>query len=65
MFDAYVFQPYVNANSDIRSFSDLNGRVINTSRAGSGTDVIFRGLAESLGIEPKDITNVSPARPTT
>lgn len=62
MFDPYVFQPYVDARSDIKSLSDLNGKVINPSRAGSGTDGILRGLVAALGIEPKSITNVSPAQ---
>ncbi len=62
MFDPYVFQPYVDARSDIKSLSDFNGKVINPSRAGSGTDGILRGVVKTLGIKPSKITNVSPAQ---
>jgi TRAP transporter TAXI family solute receptor len=62
MFVPYVFQIYADARSGIKTLSDLNGKIVNPSRAGSGTDVIFQGIVKTLGIKPKQITHVSPAQ---
>lgn len=62
MFDPNVFQLYTDARSDIRTLSDLNGKIVNPSRAGSGSDTIMRGVIKALGLKPKDIVNVSPAQ---
>lgn len=60
LMDQYVFQLYTDAKSDVKTLSDLNGRTVNPSRAGSGTDIFLRGIIDSLGIKPKEIVNVSP-----
>ena len=62
MFDPNVFQLYTDASSDIHSLSDLSGHVVNPSRAGSGSDMILRGIVAALNLEPADIVNVSPAQ---
>jgi uncharacterized protein len=60
MFVPFVFQMYTDARSSIKSLDDLNGKIINPSRAGSQTDVVLRALVKTFGLKPKQITNVSP-----
>jgi NitT/TauT family transport system substrate-binding protein len=45
------------ARSDIRSIADLKGKVVGTSRAGSGSDFALRRLLSKLKLVPgKDVT---------
>ena len=60
MFVPFVFQMYTDARSNIKTLDDLNGKIMNPSRAGSQTDVVLRGLVKTFGLKPKQITNVSP-----
>lgn len=62
MFVPFVFQMYTPADSGINSLQDLNGKVVNPSRAGSQTDVVFRAMVKTFGLKPKQITNLSPAQ---
>jgi len=62
MFDPNVFQLYTPASSKVKSLSDLNGHVVNPSRAGSGSDTILRGIVSALGLKPEKIVNVSPTQ---
>jgi len=42
----------------IRSIDDLNGRIVNLSKRGSGADVVGRDIIKLFGIKPKKITNL-------
>ena len=62
MFVPFVFQMYADARSNIKTLDDLNGKIINPSRAGSQTDVVLRALVKTFNLKPKQITNVNPAQ---
>lgn len=58
--DPFALQFYTPANSGIKSIYDLEGKHVNLSKAGSGTDNWARRVFEELGITPSRISNVSP-----
>jgi TRAP transporter TAXI family solute receptor len=57
--DAFALQFYALEDSGIKSIYDLDGKRVNLSRAGSGTDTWARRVFDMIGIEP-NIVNVSP-----
>lgn len=59
--DSFALQFYALKESGIDSIDDLNGKSVNLSKAGSGTDMQARKLFEQLGIKPSKIFNVSPS----
>lgn len=61
VFGANVIQIYASRKSGIKSLGDINGRSANPSRRRSGSDLIFRGMMDTLGIKPVRITNQNPA----
>ena len=61
IFDSSVIQLYTNRRSGIKTFSDLNGKSVNPSRAKSVSDTIFRRLIKVLDVKPAKITNVNPS----
>lgn len=58
--DPFALQFYTLADSGIKSIYDLEGKSINLSKAGSGTDNWARRVFEEFGIKPGRISNVSP-----
>jgi len=46
------------AGSGITELDDLNGRIVNLSKKGSGADITGRKIIETLGLEPAKITNL-------
>ncbi|MTI95972.1 MAG: TAXI family TRAP transporter solute-binding subunit [Firmicutes bacterium] len=59
-FDSFVLQFFALESSGISSIEDLEGKHINLSRAGSGTDTWARRVLEAAGITPDRISNLSP-----
>jgi len=62
MFVPFVFQMYTDARSNIKTLHDFDGKIVNPSGAGSQTDIVFRAMMQTLGVKPKQVTNVSPAQ---
>lgn len=60
VLDNFVLQFYAK-DSNIKSIKDLNGKRVNLSNAGSGTDTWGRRVFEQFGIKPAKISNVSPS----
>ena len=58
--DSFALQFYAMDGRGIRSIRDLEGKHVNLSRAGSGTDTWARRVFEELGITPSRISNVGP-----
>lgn len=58
--DSFALQFYTIDGNGITSIYDLNGKHVNLSRAGSGTDSWARRVFDKLGITPSRISNVNP-----
>ncbi|HHW05970.1 MAG TPA: TAXI family TRAP transporter solute-binding subunit [Clostridia bacterium] len=58
--DPFALQFYCLEGKGIQSIEDINGKHVNLSKAGSGTDNWARRLFDELGIKPAKISNVNP-----